>query len=174
MNVIVTQEDIKEMNITLKNIKVMESMSDETNCFTATLYINGKKATDVRNTGRGGCHMYGDYKVEQKVNEYAETLSPITYTLNDETYSYPQDCDTIVDEIIEEFLKKKDLKKLHSKHICFRVHDYSYDKGQFHQYKMKYSPIALENIKAKHGGNLQLVYNNLGEIVYESPSKNTN
>jgi len=43
-------------NITLKNLKVLESLSEETLCFSADLYENGKLIAYVSNRGNGGCN----------------------------------------------------------------------------------------------------------------------
>ena len=41
-------------NMTLKKVKVMESLSEETICFSADLYENGKLMAHVSNRGQGG------------------------------------------------------------------------------------------------------------------------
>ena len=46
------------MKIELKSIKFSEAMSEETNAFTANLYINGKKVGYCKNQGHGGCTDY--------------------------------------------------------------------------------------------------------------------
>jgi hypothetical protein len=43
------------MNITLKNFKHAAFASQETYCFEATVYIDGKKAGHASNEGHGGC-----------------------------------------------------------------------------------------------------------------------
>ena len=55
------------MKLELKNIKFYESMSEETNCFQADLFINGKKIADVKNQGQGGPTDYRvlDFKNQQ-------------------------------------------------------------------------------------------------------------
>lgn len=42
------------MQIVLKNVKNHADMSEETNCFSATIYVDGKKVGTVKNDGRGG------------------------------------------------------------------------------------------------------------------------
>ena len=44
--------------ITLKNVKFSEWASEETHCFQATIYINGKRAMKVSNDGQGGPNQY--------------------------------------------------------------------------------------------------------------------
>lgn len=49
------------MNIELRNIKVLASLSEETPAYTATLFVDGKKIGDVSNHGHGGCdEFHGD------------------------------------------------------------------------------------------------------------------
>lgn len=43
------------MKLELKNVKVHEDMSEETTCFSATLYANEKKVATCKNDGRGSC-----------------------------------------------------------------------------------------------------------------------
>ena len=46
----------KNLNLSLKNLKFHEDMSEETPCFSADLYENGKLIAHVKNSGRGGCN----------------------------------------------------------------------------------------------------------------------
>jgi len=43
-------------NLSLKNLKFHEDMSEETPCFSADLYENGKLIAYVSNRGHGGCN----------------------------------------------------------------------------------------------------------------------
>lgn len=43
------------MSITVKNVKIAEFMSEETLCFTATVYQDGKRIGEAKNDGHGGC-----------------------------------------------------------------------------------------------------------------------
>ena len=43
-------------NVTLKKVKLHEELSEETPCFTADLYENGKLIAHVSNRGHGGCN----------------------------------------------------------------------------------------------------------------------
>jgi hypothetical protein len=42
------------MELTLKNVKVHADMSEETTCFSASVYIDGKRAGTAKNRGHGG------------------------------------------------------------------------------------------------------------------------
>jgi len=56
------------MKFTLKNVKYFASMSEETHCFTATIYVDGKRLSTVKNGGFGGCDDYSDWKAVEKIN----------------------------------------------------------------------------------------------------------
>lgn len=45
------------MKIELRNLKHMKSMSQETPCYTATVYVDGAPSVDVENRGRGGADV---------------------------------------------------------------------------------------------------------------------
>lgn len=69
---------IKEIfvKIELKNVKINQSFSEETLCFTAKFYVNGKKAGSVSNAGHGGaCDVdFDDPMVEKQVVDYINSL----------------------------------------------------------------------------------------------------
>ena len=46
------------MKVELKNLKHSEFASQETNCFEATVWLNGKRAFYARNDGNGGADLY--------------------------------------------------------------------------------------------------------------------
>lgn len=46
------------MIIELKNLKTLASLSEETHCYTATIYVDGKPAFQASNRGHGGCDDY--------------------------------------------------------------------------------------------------------------------
>lgn len=56
------------MNVELKNVKICEWMSQETCCYSATVYVNGSRAFTVENSGHGGCdnHHVLDQNLYQK------------------------------------------------------------------------------------------------------------
>jgi hypothetical protein len=60
--------------VQLKNLKVHDDMSEETMCFSANMYFNGKFAGNCSNDGRGGCaRVYAEYEFRQYVhNEFNE------------------------------------------------------------------------------------------------------
>jgi len=74
--------------ITLKNIKVIKRMSHETECFTASVYIDGKKAGSVENTGQGGCHSYYPANIERLVAAFSDSeFEPADAAINQALYA---------------------------------------------------------------------------------------
>ena len=106
------------MNIILKNIKHVESLSEETFCFSASLYVDGKKAGTVANRGHGGSHEFSDWNVAIAINEFAKTLPTRTADLGNGK-SWEVDADIIVSDLVSAFLIEKDLKRALKSRILF-------------------------------------------------------
>jgi len=92
------------MKIELKNIKYAAFASQETSCYEATIYIDGKKVGTVENAGHGGCDHIHPHAVEQRINEWAA----------------PYDAETIFGELLLGWLHERDLKRLLARRILFR------------------------------------------------------
>jgi hypothetical protein len=69
-----TPEQIAATGITLKKLSVNQRLSEETLCFTADVYINGKREGMVSNRGHGGCDDYHPWELGDKLNAIAATL----------------------------------------------------------------------------------------------------
>jgi hypothetical protein len=112
------------MKIELKNVKHSEFASHETNCFEASVYIDGVRAGIVENDGQGGCNRYHPYELEIKINDYAKTLPPVVTSMTDphdssKTFTYDQDADTVINDLLTNHLYAKDLKRALAKKILY-------------------------------------------------------
>jgi len=106
----------KSMKIELKKISFSERMSDETNCFIADLYIDGKNVGSCNNDGRGGCTNYGgnskaDNVLIAKAEKYCKALPKVKY--ND--MEWEQSLEGVIDDLLDAHLKAKDLQKFNKK-----------------------------------------------------------
>lgn len=106
------------MKIELKNISFNERMSEETNCFVADLYINGKKIGYVKNDGRGGStdiHALDKefWSIIKQAEEYCISLGIVK--CEEYNFEYQMTLEHKVDELFEEWLKAKEFKKLEKK-----------------------------------------------------------
>ena len=103
------------MNIELKNIKYSSFASQETSCFDATIYIDGKKIGTVENDGNGGSNIYHPFQIGEMLNNHAKTLPKVKY----QEYEFEQNADTIINDLLMEHLYAKDLKRALAKRILF-------------------------------------------------------
>lgn len=112
------------MKIELKKLKVFEEGSEETYCFTADVWIDGRYQGSARNDGRGGSHIISPPSLEAMLNEWGKKLPP--YDLGIPSHEDPtkpmmvdQDAESLINELVEDFLHTKDLKKLFRTKILF-------------------------------------------------------
>jgi hypothetical protein len=117
----------KPLTITLKNVKHAEFASEETNCFSADVYIDGKKEGTAENDGHGGATFINPYALAAKLDAYGATLPRITSTtLKDETdptgfFTYTQTGETLIDDLLEKHLLEKDVKRALSRRVLFTM-----------------------------------------------------
>ena len=138
---------ITRESIQLKNVKIAWNMSEETTAFTATLYIDGKKAADVKNEGRGGDNhpRFMDRELEKEFKEFCQT---IPYPGE----SYSMTYDSFIGILLGEWIENDDWKKACRKGLVFRVK--SDNEDQYRTTKGKYSPELASAIREKYGDNL--------------------
>jgi hypothetical protein len=140
--------------VTLKNVKINESFSEETTCFKADVYYRGKKVAYAYNDGRGGCTFYNAYDNQKEllveVENYCKSLPNKFYG----TFEDKQTLESVIDDLIWNKLKERDDKKIEKlclTNIVFGVpNGYSYKQIGF-----KGKP-KIEDIKKTPQGRLAL------------------
>lgn len=131
------------MHITLKNVRVYEGMSEETICFSATVYADGKKLTCVRNDGHGGCNRYDDWNAIKEVDAYAKSLPPVIYEFGDDGQTVvPRDVDDLVDNALRDYLLCKEIKKATKTRLIVLMPDGTLMQGR------KVSPVEIAHVTA--------------------------
>jgi hypothetical protein len=110
------------MNIELKNIKHFESLSEETNAFTASVYIEGKRVGTAKNTGHGGeTDVYADNELGRdlinRAEAYFKSLPPKHYPGQDgsEGFSFQVRLPDHIDDLLTDHLVKKDMADIQKK-----------------------------------------------------------
>ena len=94
------------MKIEIKNVKINSSFSEETICFKADVYVNGKKTAYAENDGHGGSTFYHAYAPElrsllEQAETYAKTLPSKTETFGDgDSITIESDLEQIIDNEI--------------------------------------------------------------------------
>ena len=101
------------MKIELKQVKHYERLSEETNCFSAFVYVDGIKCASAENRGVGGNTKIWalDIKFKDLVNkaeEFCKTLPPYVFS-NGDTMAYS--LESLVDELLEKHIDEKHKEK---------------------------------------------------------------
>lgn len=143
------------MHITLKNIKHSAFASEETECFQATIYIDGKSTgTTVSNRGCGGCNDYHGGNAYERLTQYAKMLPDIETDIKNpdgSMFTYRPDADSIVDHALNNYLMDKELRQLCKTKVCFRIPGQAYADGEYHSFKAKYTPEYKQQLVKKYG-----------------------
>ena len=134
-------------SIQLKNVKIAWHMSEGTTAFTASLYIDGKKAADVKNEGRGGDNhpRFMDRELQKEFYEFCTTLPYPGESFN-MTY------DSFIGNLLSEWIENDDWKKACRKGLVFRLK--SDNEDQYRTTKGKYSPELSSAIRERYGDDL--------------------
>lgn len=110
------------MKIELKSIHHSIQLSEETEAFTANLYINGVHAGYTKNEGHGGnTHYQGkDEKGRELIRqaeEHCKTLPPIEYPADKyvEAFSIDMNLEHYIDDLLNKYLEKKETAKFNAK-----------------------------------------------------------
>lgn len=101
------------MKIELKNIKHSQFASEETNCFQATIYVNGKKAGGAKNDGNGGqTHIWWDNRdLGTQAEAHVAALPEETTVFGDQEFTMKPTIDSFVDDLLMDHLIAKDFKR---------------------------------------------------------------
>lgn len=173
----------------LRNVKFYEKLSEETNCYTADLYANGKLVATVKNDGHGGETNVRQFspKVAKEfaaIEAYCKLLPYKTYG----DLSYPVTLDVLADDLFEEWATKRErtkvvakLDKLTSNHIVILNREkwddflagkktYFYKHIKLKADLLSYSPkVMREYIKKVQLEPGEFIYNDMSflDMVYE-------
>jgi len=139
------------MKIELKNVKINKMFSEESTCFMADVFINGKKTAYAQNDGHGGNTNIqplneGMSKVLDEVYNYCKTLP--------KEFGYPRTLDSVIDDILFEKEKEKEEKKIDK--LCLTNIVWGKENGtSYTKISFKGSP-KLEDLKKTTQGNSAL------------------
>lgn len=136
--------------VTLKNIKHNMAMSEETNCFSATVYIDGKKAGKVCNRGNGGENEYWPLSLRDTLNEIAKPL-PKWKSSYDPDKEYDHDADSVIDTLLDDAHENQQLKRLCAKKILVRLPNKKYEEGAWDVFSVPYTAEGAKKIRSLHG-----------------------
>ena len=108
----------------VKNISHYARGSEETPCYNATVYINGKKAVEVSNDGHGGSdrqHTYPEsgFRLQDIDKWCVEKFGQETWEYGGKTYSIDLDLEHYCHQELYNWLDTKELKKeMKKQYLC--------------------------------------------------------
>jgi len=110
------------MKFTLKKIRYMASLSQETSCYSADLYVDGKKIGEVANDGHGGPDSFhGDQAAYAMASAWvAENHPPLVFGENDE-HSVKADIEIVCGQLLDDHLLGKALKKELKRSVLYQA-----------------------------------------------------
>jgi len=133
------------MKIELKNIKHAEFASHETNCFSASVYVDGVRAFTAENDGRGGCDFYhalpGKQELLNAAHNYAKSLPQTECSWIDPDTGKPamldMNLELLIGQLLEDELCRKERARCSSKGLAFHPDG---DKTRISWYPFKGKP----------------------------------
>ena len=141
---------MKINKLELKNISYYERGSEETPCYNATVYVNGKKAVEVSNDGHGGCdsqYPYPQFMEEWDGENVLRTLNEYCVkTFGTEKTDWGE-----IDIDLEHWCQKqmfidqdrKLLKRKMKKNVMFFENKEDLSKGRYYMIKIQNNIMAL-------------------------------
>jgi hypothetical protein len=103
------------MKIQLTNVKHAKFMSQETECFSATIVIDGKICGQVSNEGHGGGNIYHPWSVSTTLNDHAKTLPKMKTNYGE----LEMDADLVIGDLFTKWQLEKELKRTLKTRILF-------------------------------------------------------
>lgn len=145
------------MKIQLKNVKINDSFSEETICFKADVFVNGKKIAYAENEGRGGCTFTNAYPEKRseflELEKYCKSLPKRVYEFGE----FDNDLESVIDDLLNEKIKEKEQKKIDK--LCLTSIVYGVPGGISYSYIGFKGKPKLEDLKKTAQGQKSL--NNL-------------
>lgn len=157
----------KTHTVELRGVKHAKFASEETECFEATVYINGKKEGLVRNDGKGGSNFYHPIQLQDKLDKIAKTLPPLP---PDELFpkGLEQDADILIGELLSDHLEAKQLKRLCKTKTLFRIKSETYKRGEWRTLAAPFSLKIQAYLEKKYGADLGEIYGQPLRILNET------
>ena len=151
------------MKLELKNIKHTEWASQETHCFQASLYVDGKAVAIIGNDGQGGCDYEHDHpkcKVDYRatmkaVHAYFKALPNEPSEWSED--GFPQQLEYWCAEQINDWLSAKELKRKMKSYVLIQL------LSKEGIYQTKYHPTTTKGewVINKQAGETRRILNDM-------------
>ena len=153
------------MNIELKNFKPSASLSEETTAYTATIWVDGKRACTAKNSGHGAPDDYRPIEgrnyndlatlMKQIADHHLPELLADTPIKGTEDNEWMKDCSNetifsfVIGKLITKKLMTKTLKQRFRKNVLILEEDGSISLLEF-KGKPKIEPIHIAVVEDQH------------------------
>lgn len=107
------------MKIELKALNYSDFASQETHCFQAQIYIDGKKRGTADNDGRGGMTTIRPWQLYEEIKQYTDKIPPQIVKYGDQEMTLEESPDSYIDGLVTLALHEKDLKRAMKTRILF-------------------------------------------------------
>ena len=130
----------------VKNVKIHKDMSEETLCFSAAIYADGKRIGTAKNQGQGGPNHYeaDDDEAFKALEAFAKERGTV-----EEKFSF-METDIFIDELVNEFDWNRILRRDCKTKTLFRTSDEP-NKDSWRVIKAKFSDEIRSYIYSKYG-----------------------
>lgn len=145
------------MRIELKNVRYAAFASQETACFSATVYVDGVKEGTVENSGTGGADIMHPWQLEKKIEAFLATQPLVTYEVDGKEVKVPQSVEGYIGKLLDDHLEKKTLKRLCAKQTVFRIAGQTYADGEYTVIKKPFEPGLRSRVVAKYGPDVKFL-----------------
>jgi hypothetical protein len=112
------------MKLAVKNVKIHDDISTDSMCFSASLYVDGKRVGTIRNDGRGGSNRYelarGEY---ERIAEFVATLpAKQDYVFRGvDGLEWLDRIDSVIEPLVIDFDERRRVARMTRKTTYFRV-----------------------------------------------------
>ena len=149
------------MQIELKNVMVHNDMSEETTCFSASVYIEGERRGMATNDGQGGITVvYWDEKqYRDMVREYCESISPKRYEATEFMVAFEVEMkeDILIDQLLADWQENQYFKRHCNSKTLFRLEGDEPD--QYHQINRPYDESLKGQLQWQYGDRMAEIIN---------------
>jgi hypothetical protein len=145
------------MKIELKALKYSDFASQETHCFQANIYIDGKMKGTADNDGRGGMTTIRPWQLHNEIKLHTDKIPPRIVKYGDTEMSLEASPDSYIDELVTLALHEKDLKRAMKTRILFTRGNQVFETQKFDAAKLSAAvnhPQVREKLDADQVLNL--------------------
>lgn len=106
------------MKIEVRGVKVYKSLSEETLCFQASIYLDGKKVGEAENRGTGGNTnvLIMPRELQSRMEAWVKNNVPDgVFDTGDGPVRFPYDLESYIDKLVEEHEEERERAKLAKK-----------------------------------------------------------